>query len=192
MARGTNYRSEISCPLQSHSFNQTKKGVGATPTQHFQPNMRRVGAVPKTWVGSAPLPSLSNQTHGNFPMPMRARRARPDSGSDDSLYSSTPPQWDLWQGWPVGAPETGLPARAIAAGLRSGGERLASRSDRAAAGRSIGRRTYGRAAQRRRAGGPRFTLPVVTARLPRLPALSAWTGFDTGRLPTDGFQTFRI
>jgi hypothetical protein len=57
---------KIATHSQSQSSNQTKKEVGATPTQHFQPNMRRVGAVPKTRVGSARLPRLSNQTHGYF------------------------------------------------------------------------------------------------------------------------------
>jgi hypothetical protein len=49
---------KIDIHSQSQSSNQTKKEVGATPTQHLQTNMRRVG--------SAPLQRLSNQTHGQF------------------------------------------------------------------------------------------------------------------------------
>jgi hypothetical protein len=56
----------LCCPPSQifRSFIQTKVGTNSSPTQKYEPNLRGVGAVPKTRVGSAPLPRLSNQTHG--------------------------------------------------------------------------------------------------------------------------------
>jgi hypothetical protein len=62
---------EWKLPSISHLIPPTKKKrvVGATPTQHLQPNLRRVGAVPKTRVDSAALRSaptvLQPNTQGN-------------------------------------------------------------------------------------------------------------------------------
>jgi hypothetical protein len=65
----------------SHSPNQTKNMVRAIPSQHLQPNMRRVRAVPKTRVGFASLSSFSNQTHGKGG----------EKDNKDSKYSQ--PRW---------------------------------------------------------------------------------------------------
>lgn len=51
--------------IHSNSSVQTEKQVGANPTKPLQPNMRKVGVVPKTKVRANPTHRFCNQTSGS-------------------------------------------------------------------------------------------------------------------------------
>jgi len=47
----------------SNSFNQILDVLAPSPKSKVQPNTRRIGYVPKNWVGSNPTHPTPNQTH---------------------------------------------------------------------------------------------------------------------------------